>query len=175
MNISRAVRCSTPIHITRHSERLLGFRVGRKWGFMNLLLGRLFLARPSSNLRVPVRRNKLPWGCLSQFSIGPKVGPSWNIFSSAHYQTNSLGFSCFLLFQKSRLNCVCPCLLPCGLAYRVLFGPAHLAYSPNAITHKPNQDVNNSWILILKESRDSGGNQLTGFCPTLDLVCGFPI
>lgn len=53
--------------------------------------------------------------------------------------------------------------------------PAHLAYSPNAITHKPNQDVNNSWILILKESCDSGGNQLTGFCPTLDLVCGFPI
>lgn len=43
-SISGASRCSTPIYITQNSQRFLGFRVKRKWGFTNLLFGTLFPA-----------------------------------------------------------------------------------------------------------------------------------
>lgn len=69
-------------------------------------------------------------------------------------------------------------LLPWGFAWASFWS---LTCYPNAITivevvYKPNQDVNNSWILTLKESHDSReGNQLSGVCLTMDLVCGFPL
>ena len=70
-NITGALQYLTPIHITQNSERLLGFWVEKRCGFMNLFSKKIFLVPVSSNLRVPMRGNKFPQGFFKsdEFSI----------------------------------------------------------------------------------------------------------
>ena len=94
-NITGALQYLTPIHITQNSERLLGFWVEKRCGFMNLFSKKIFLVPVSSNLRVPMRGNKFPQGFFKsdEFSI------TWR-FSSVSSVAQSCPTLCHPMYRS---------------------------------------------------------------------------